>query len=47
MNAVDTNVLLYIHDPRDAYKQAVAASEDFDAYNHIERLEIVNPFRST
>jgi len=26
MNAVDTNVLLYVHDPRDRAKQAVAAS---------------------
>ncbi len=26
MNAVDTNVLLYVHDPRDATKQAVAIS---------------------
>jgi predicted nucleic acid-binding protein len=26
MNAVDTNVLLYIHDPRDPVKQARAAS---------------------
>src|SRR4029453_467736 len=26
MNAVDTNVLLYVHDPRDAVKQARAAS---------------------
>jgi predicted nucleic acid-binding protein len=26
MNAVDTNVLLYIHDPRDPNKQAAAAS---------------------
>lgn len=24
MNAVDTNVLLYTHDPRDARKQAIA-----------------------
>jgi predicted nucleic acid-binding protein len=26
MNAVDTNVLLYVHDPRDATKQATAAN---------------------
>ena len=26
MNAVDTNVLLYVHDPRDIAKQATAAS---------------------
>ena len=26
MDAVDTNVLLYAHDPRDAAKQATAAS---------------------
>ena len=26
MNAVDTNVLIYAHDPRDAKKQAVAVS---------------------
>ena len=26
MNAVDTNVLIYAHDPRDAAKQAVAVS---------------------
>jgi predicted nucleic acid-binding protein len=26
MNAVDTNVLLYVHDPRDADKQATAAA---------------------
>jgi predicted nucleic acid-binding protein len=26
MNAVDTNVLLYVHDPRDAVKQATAAA---------------------
>lgn len=26
MNAVDTNILLYVHDPRDAAKQATAAS---------------------
>jgi hypothetical protein len=26
MNAVDTNILLYVHDPRDPAKQAVAAS---------------------
>jgi predicted nucleic acid-binding protein len=26
MNAVDTNVLLYVHDPRDAVKQAKAAA---------------------
>ena|SRR6478672_1918126 len=26
MNAVDTNILLYVHDPRDARKQAVAES---------------------
>jgi predicted nucleic acid-binding protein len=26
MNAVDTNVLLYVHDPRDPAKQAVAKS---------------------
>lgn len=25
MNAVDTNVLLYAHDPRDARKQKIAA----------------------
>jgi hypothetical protein len=24
MNAVDTNVLLYVHDPRDPVKQAIA-----------------------
>jgi hypothetical protein len=26
MNAVDTNVLLYVHDPRDPAKQTLAAS---------------------
>jgi len=26
MNAVDTNVLLYVHDPRDATKQVTAAN---------------------
>jgi len=26
MNAVDTNVLIYIHDPRDPVKQTVADS---------------------
>ena len=26
MNAVDTNVLLYVHDPRDVAKQAIAVS---------------------
>ncbi len=26
MNAVDTNILLYVHDPRDPRKQAIAAS---------------------
>jgi hypothetical protein len=26
MNAVDTNVLLYVHDPRDVTKQATAAN---------------------
>jgi len=26
MNAVDTNILLYVHDPRDPAKQATAAS---------------------
>lgn len=26
MNAVDTNILLYVHDPRDPVKQAAAAS---------------------
>jgi predicted nucleic acid-binding protein len=26
MNAVDTNILIYVKDPRDARKQAVAAS---------------------
>jgi predicted nucleic acid-binding protein len=26
MNAVDTNVLLYVHDPRDAAKQATASN---------------------
>ena len=26
MNAVDTNILLYVHDPRDQDKQAIAAS---------------------
>jgi predicted nucleic acid-binding protein len=26
MNAVDTNILLYVHDPRDPVKQATAAS---------------------
>ena len=26
MNAVDTNILLYVHDPRDPDKQAIAAS---------------------
>ena len=26
MNAVDTNILFYVHDPRDATKQATAAS---------------------
>ena len=26
MNAVDTNILLYVHDPRDTAKQATAAS---------------------
>jgi predicted nucleic acid-binding protein len=26
MNAIDTNILLYVHDPRDAAKQAQAAS---------------------
>ena len=26
MNAVDTNVLLYVHDPRDVTKQAIAAN---------------------
>jgi predicted nucleic acid-binding protein len=32
MNAVDTNVLFYAHDPRDARKQAIAGSlvEDLD-----------------
>lgn len=34
MNAVDTNVLVYAHDPRDAEKQS------------IHDLEIVNPFSS-
>jgi hypothetical protein len=26
MNAVDTNVLLYVHDPRDVTKQATAGN---------------------
>jgi predicted nucleic acid-binding protein len=26
MNALDTNVLIYAHDPRDAFKQAIALS---------------------
>jgi predicted nucleic acid-binding protein len=26
MNAVDTNILIYVHDPREAAKQATAAS---------------------
>lgn len=26
MNALDTNVLLYVHDPRDRDKQATAAA---------------------
>jgi predicted nucleic acid-binding protein len=26
MNAVDTNILIYVNDPRDPYKQATAAS---------------------
>jgi predicted nucleic acid-binding protein len=26
MNAIDTNILLYVHDPRDVAKQAAAAS---------------------
>jgi len=26
MNAVDTNILIYVHDPRDAAKQSTAAS---------------------
>ncbi|WP_072620413.1 PIN domain-containing protein [Spirulina major] len=26
MNAVDTNILIYVHDPRDLAKQAIAAS---------------------
>ena len=26
MNAVDTNILLYVHDPRDSAKQEIAAS---------------------
>jgi hypothetical protein len=26
MNAVDTNILLYVHDPRDPAKQAAAVS---------------------
>ena len=34
MNAVDTNILLYVHDPRDPAKQAAAGSQ------------IVNPFKS-
>src|SRR5262249_46450131 len=113
MNAVDTNVLLYVHDPRDARKQVPAAnllqsladgvllwqvaceylaasrklvpfgynltqayqdvkdlqrvwftllpswstacleagvtrlySEDFDAYAHVDSLQIVNPFKA-
>jgi predicted nucleic acid-binding protein len=55
MNAVDTNILLYVHDPRDPVKQATAAcleggvarlySEDFDAYPEVDGLEIINPLR--
>jgi predicted nucleic acid-binding protein len=57
MNAVDTNILLYVHDPRDPVKQATAAcleggvarlySEDFDAYPRVDGLEIINPLRGT
>ncbi len=35
MNAVDTNVLLYAHDPH---------SEDYDAYAAIDGMELRNPF---
>ncbi len=36
MNAVDTNILIYTHDPRHPVKQEAAATG----------LEIINPFAS-
>jgi len=40
MNAVDTNVLIYTHDPRDAVKQSTAvALVKIDRINKIHTIE--------
>jgi len=53
MNAVDTNILVYARDPRDATVLAACVeggierlyTEDFDAYPAVEGVEIINPFK--
>ena len=42
---VDTNILVYAHDLKEAIKRPRAVSEDFQHGREIEGVVFVNPFR--